>query len=84
MTTTKLTRKGQVTIPKHIRDALKLVPGAAVRFSVSDSGAVVLHPAQAKPGARRAPVPDRFDAVRGSADMPWRTDALMTLLRPAD
>ena len=85
MTTTTLTSKGQVTIPKHIRDALRLVPGMAVQFSVDGSGAVVLNPAApAKVGAKRAAAGDRFDAVRGSADIRWRTDELRRLLRPAD
>ena len=75
---TTLTSKGQVTIPKRIRDELQLLPGAAVEFSVNGDGEVVLH--RARPPKRRAPK-DRFDAVRGSADVPWRTDELMRLLR---
>ena len=81
--TTTLTSKGQVTIPKRIRDALALVPGTAVVFSVSAAGEVVLHPPHRSKGSRRLPK-DRFDAVRGKADVPWKTDALMKLLRPQD
>jgi antitoxin PrlF len=77
---TTLTSKGQVTIPKHIRDALRLLPGAAVEFSVNAAGEVVLHPPKPSKGAR-PPAGDRFDAVRGRADVHWRTDALMKLLR---
>jgi antitoxin PrlF len=80
---TTLTSKGQVTIPKRIRDAMHLVPGAAVEFSVNAAGEVVLHPPRPVKGAR-APAGDRFDAVRGQADVPWRTDALMKLLRADD
>jgi AbrB family looped-hinge helix DNA binding protein len=80
---TSLTSKGQVTIPKRIRDALHLLPGAAVEFSVNDGGEVVLHPAAVKGGKRRAAA-DRFDAVRGQADLRWRTDDLMKLLRADD
>ena len=36
---TTLTSKGQVTIPKQIRDALNLAPGCAVDFAVSRDGA---------------------------------------------
>ena len=79
--TTTLTSKGQVTIPKRIRDELQLLPGAAVEFSVNGDGEVVLH--RPRPRKRRAPK-DRFDAVRGSADVPWRTDELMRLLRADD
>jgi antitoxin PrlF len=76
---TTLTSKGQVTIPKRIRDALHLLPGAAVEFSVNAGGELVLQPARPpkKGGARK----DRFEAVRGRADIRWRTDELMKLLR---
>jgi antitoxin PrlF len=76
---TTLTSKGQVTIPKRIRDELHLLPGAAVEFSVNAGGELVLHPARPpkKTGVRR----DRFEAVRGRADIRWRTDELMKLLR---
>ena len=80
---TTLTSKGQVTIPKRIRDAMNLVPGAAVEFSVNAAGEVVLHPPKAGKG-KPAPSRDRFDAVRGRADVRWRTDALMKLLRADD
>lgn len=72
---TTLTVKGQVTIPKQIRDALGLTPGSAVDFAVNREGQVVLHKAGAKPQA------DRFDAARGKADVKWRTQDLMALLR---
>jgi len=78
---TTLTSKGQVTIPKRIRDALRLQPGAAVEFSVNAGGEVVLHPP--RPSRKGSPPKDRFDAVRGRADVHWRTDELMKLLRVA-
>jgi len=74
---TTLTSKGQVTIPKQIRDALSLVPGCAVDFAVNREGEVVIH----KVGARPSRKPDRFEAARGKADIKWRTDDLMALLR---
>ena len=80
---TTLTSKGQVTIPKRIRDALQLLPGTAVEFSVNATGDVVLRPAYPPKGARRRPK-DRFDAVRCRADVPWGTDELMKLLRTSD
>ena len=76
---TTLTSKGQVTIPKRIRDALHLQPGAAVEFSVNAGGEVVLRPS--RPMRKGAPRKDRFNAVRGRADVRWRTDELMKLLR---
>ena len=80
---TTLTSKGQVTIPKRIRDELRLLPGAPVEFSVNAAGEVVLHRARPGEASRHAPQ-DRFDAVRGRADVPWRTDELMKLLRAED
>ncbi|MDN5752524.1 MAG: AbrB/MazE/SpoVT family DNA-binding domain-containing protein [Nitrosospira sp.] len=74
---TTLTSKGQVTIPKQIRDALNLVPGCTVDFAVNSDGDVVIH----KVGARPSGKPDCFDAARGKADVKWRTDDLMALLR---
>lgn len=74
---TTLTSKGQVTIPKQIRDALELAPGSAVDFAVNKEGEVVI----LKAGARRSRKPDRFEAARGKADVKWRTDELMALLR---
>lgn len=76
--TTTLTSKGQVTIPKQIRDALNLAPGCLVEFAVNRDGDVVIH----KAGAKRTP--DRFDAARGKANVKWRTDDLMALLRGDD
>jgi antitoxin PrlF len=80
---TTLTSKGQVTIPKRIRDALQLLPGASVQFSVNAGGEVVLHRPRPTTGLG-GPLPDRFDAVRGRADVRWQTDELMKLLRADD
>ena len=74
---TTLTIKGQVTIPKHIRDALGLLPGTTVEFAVNDVGEVVIQ--RAEPSCQRKP--DRFEAARGKADVKWRTQDLMALLR---
>ncbi|MDZ4348113.1 MAG: AbrB/MazE/SpoVT family DNA-binding domain-containing protein [Xanthomonadaceae bacterium] len=77
---TTLTSKGQVTIPKHIRDAMDLTPGSSVEFAVNREGEVVIHRTGARPGRKH----DRFEAVRGKADVKWRTDDLMSLLRGED
>ena len=76
---TTLTSKGQVTIPKHIRDALHLEPGCAIEFRINREGEVVL----TRPGERRV-VADRFERLRGKADVLWRTDDLMALLSGDD
>ncbi len=76
----RLTSKGQVTIPKQIRDALHLTPGCAVDFAVNRDGDVVIHKANACPSSK----PDRFEAARSKADVKWRADDLMALLRGED
>ena len=42
---TNVTSKGQVTIPKRVRDALGLKPGSRVEFLIQEGG-VVLAPAR--------------------------------------
>lgn len=74
---TTITVKGQVTIPKQIRDSLGLLPGARVEFAVNREGEVVLHPIAT--GTKQKL--NRFEAARGKADVKWRTKDLMSLLR---
>jgi antitoxin PrlF len=77
---TILTVKGQVTIPKQIRDAVGLKPGMPVDFAVNSAGEVVIQRAE-RSAARQT---DRFEAARGKADVKWRTRDLMALLRGED
>jgi len=74
---TTMTVKGQVTIPKQIRDALGLAPGVKVDFAVNQDGEVVLQRAKVTAKGKK----DRFESARGKADIHWRTDDLMALLR---
>jgi len=74
---TTLTSKGQVTIPKQIRDALNLLPGSSLEFAVNKDGEVVIH----KVGTRGSRQRGRFESARGTAQVKWRTDDLMALLR---
>lgn len=78
--TTTMTVKGQVTIPKKVREALRLSPGDGVDFKVNREGQIVLQ----KAGTRPTSKPDRFDAARGNAQVKWRTEELMALLRGKD
>lgn len=74
-----MTSKGQVTIPRTIREALGLKAGSEVVFDVNADGAVLLRGKARTVGTR-----DRFEAVRGKADTDLRTDELMRLLRGDD
>ena len=62
---TTLTSKGQVTIPKHIRDSLSLEPGCKIVFDVNNDGELVLR----KEGPAEERRPDRFDRALGSAQI---------------
>lgn len=72
---TTVTSKGQVTIPKPVRDRLGIVPGSRVEFGLAEDGRVVLTNAGAlKP-------PGRFEKLRGSLGRGMSTDEIMALLR---
>ena len=75
---TTVTSKGQVTIPKPVRDLLKIKPGSAVDFELAPDGRVVLTKVGRKSGA---PVKGRFDRLRGIAKSDMTTDEIMALMR---
>jgi antitoxin PrlF len=74
-----ITVKGQVTIPKPMRDHLGLVPGSEVEFVLDPDGRVVLN----KVGGQAAglPLSERIARVRGMAKSNMTTDEIMLLLR---
>jgi antitoxin PrlF len=74
----RVTRKGQVTIPKRVRDYLGIEPGSVVEFEVASDGRIVLINQGAKPE------PTRFEKLRGTAPTKLTTDQLMALLRGDD
>lgn len=70
-----VTAKGQVTIPKPVRDLLGIVPGSRVDFRQAPDGSVVLvHADRARPASR-------FAKLRGHAGEGLTTDAIMALTR---
>jgi AbrB family looped-hinge helix DNA binding protein len=77
---TTITVKGQVTIPKHIRDALKLTPGSQVEFAVENDKVVLSKAGTRGNGAKK----DRFDRALGAAEVKWNTEELMAMLRGDD
>jgi antitoxin PrlF len=72
---TTMTSKGQVTIPKRVRDQLGLKPGSHIDFDL-DGDQVVLRPA-GKRQARKSP----FAKLRGIRKTGMTTEQWMTLLR---
>jgi antitoxin PrlF len=73
--TTTVTSKGQVTIPKAVRDMLGIEPGNAVDFVLASDGRVILVKADGKRPR------SRFEALRGRAGSGLGTDEIMALTR---
>ena len=74
----KVTTKGQVTIPKHVREALGIVPETEIEF-VEDNGRFYIArtdtPADIKASQRK------FSRFRGIATAGMTTDEIMKLTR---
>lgn len=71
---TRVTEKGQVTIPKEIRDALGIRPGDEVTFEETADGYVV----------RKEVDESRFEKWRGVADTEASVEERMDELRGAE
>ena len=78
---TRITVKGQVTIPKTVRDALGLSPGERVVFTSDGKGEFVVRKAAPLPAPRpREPLLQ----PRGKAQIRRRAAELQALLRGLD
>jgi AbrB family looped-hinge helix DNA binding protein len=77
---TTVTTKGQVTIPKEVRDLLGIKPGSAVAFEVAEDGRVVLSKVGRRGPTTRRP-PSRFAKLRGRASAGMTTEEIMALTR---
>lgn len=77
---TQLTSKGQVTVPKVIRDYLGIAAGSKVSFERLPGGEVVLRPV-GPPGNKPSISP--FAAARGSATVHMKTEEILALTRGA-
>ena len=75
---TKVTRKGQVTIPKPVRDHLGISPGSRITFRRANDCSIVIEKAD---GTQQ---PSRLAKVIGSAGPGPSTDEIMALLRGDD
>ena len=79
----RVTEKGQVTIPKHIRDKAGIRPGTEVDFRLEDGRVVVVKRNSTKKGesAGQALVRDLQAAARCAAALALSTDEVMELTR---
>jgi AbrB family looped-hinge helix DNA binding protein len=76
---TNVTSKGQVTVPKSVRDYLGLKPGVAVIFERVASGEIVLRTAKRAAKPRLSP----FAKLRGRATVKMKTEEILALTRGA-
>ena len=81
-----LTTKSQVTLPKPIRDHLKVAPGDAVELRIVADGSVRVEPvrSRAPSDTPNAKALARLRKLRGSAPTGYTTDELMNMLRGYD
>ncbi len=75
--TTNLTSKGQVTIPKKVRDYLGLKAGSPVTFKRLDNGDIAIRAARAP----ERPRVSQFAKLRGRATVRLSTDEILALTR---
>jgi antitoxin PrlF len=71
-----VTSKGQVTIPKQVRDRLGINPGSKVDFELAEDGRAFLRRL-----GKRTTKPSRFARMRGTATSGLTTDQIMALTR---
>ena len=74
---TNLTSKGQVTVPKKIRDYLGLKSGAPVTFERLPGGEIALRAA----ASTKKPRSSKFAGLRGRATVQMRTEDILALTR---
>lgn len=76
MPAAKLTSKGQITVPKAVREALGISPGDRIAFRLKDNGTVVIEAETVdltemrgvlKPAVRGVSVKAMGDAIRTAA-----------------
>ena len=72
----RVTEKGQVTIPKDLRDALGIGAGTEVEFERNDD-TIVVRKTNTAPGRGRQFV----ERLRGRGDVAMTTDEIMALTR---
>ena len=74
---TNLTSKGQVTVPKKVRDYLGVKPGEAVTFERLPSGDIALRAAKSRKKRRVS----KLAKLRGRATVRMTTEEILELTR---
>ncbi len=68
----KVTTKGQVTIPRHIREEFGILPESEVEFKVENHRVYI---------ERKTGVENKFKQLRGVANVKMSTEEIMQLTR---
>lgn len=71
----RVTTKGQVTIPQHIREKLGITPATEVDFIEEGKRVFLIKKREAQPANRK------FAKLRGTATVKMSTDEIMALTR---
>ena len=69
----RVTQKGQVTIPQHVREALGIRPGSQVGFELDGDGARLI--------VDRDLAANEVARMRGAGDVELTTDEILALTR---
>ena len=75
----RITSKGQVTIPLHIRQRAGLLPGTEIDFQLDDDGAVRLVRPERQP--TNTALAQAITRLRGKANTSMSTEEIMALTR---
>jgi len=73
----KITSKGQVTVPQHIRERLGLLPNTDIDWELKDGAAVLTKASKGDRRRGRALI----EHMRGRASVRMSTDEIMALTR---
>ncbi len=74
----KITTKGQVTIPKEVRERLGLLPHTEVDFEIRNDEVVLTKSARGRRGKKVVA------HLRGRGNVPMSTDEILALTRAED
>lgn len=73
----RLTQKGQITVPKRMRDQFGLATGTEVEFEATEAGLLIRPRLDLQTNRLRAGI----RAVRGTADSGLDTEAILKMTR---
>ena len=75
----KITSKGQVTIPQHIRETLGLLPDTEVEFEIDGDGVILRRATGVQTRGQRM-----VELMRGKGTIRMSTDEIMSLMRGSE